>query len=234
MPLLKRISTGIPGFDELVKGGFREKSVNLICGPAGSGKSIFALQFLINGLKNSNEKAIYITFEEDKEHVYSNMLNLGWDLKKLEKNGMFTFLQYAPEMVRELISQGESGAFGQAIQDSKSKRLVIDSISSFSLLYEKEYERKRACVELFELIRNWGFTALFTAEDELVSESSISTELDFEADSMIFLYNFKAKGKRKRALEVYKMRGTGHVRSVLGFDIKKKGIIVNPNDVVVF
>jgi len=234
MAAFKRIPSGIPGFDKLVKGGFKEKSVNLVCGPAGSGKSIFAMQFLINGVKNFNEKATYITFEEDKKNVYNNMLNFGWNLKKLEKKGRFTFLQYAPEIVRELIAQGESGSFGQAIQNRDNKRLVIDSISSFSLLYEKEYERRRACVELFELVRNWGFTALLTAEDELVTDSTISTELDFEADSMIFLYNFKAKEKRKRAMEVYKMRGTNHAKSVYGFNIKKKGIVVNPKDVVVF
>lgn len=216
----------------MVKGGFKEKSINLVCGPAGTGKSTFAIQFLVNGIIGFNENCVYITFEEERNQIISNMLQFGWDLEELEKSGKFVLLQYAPEMVKELVAEG-GGVLDETIEKVKGKRIVIDSISSFSLLYQNEYERKQACLKLFELIRRWGYTAVFTAEDELVHmENAISTELEFEADSMVFLYNAKTKGKRKRAIEVVKMRGTKHVRKVLGFDITEKGIVINPNDVV--
>ncbi|MAG07960.1 hypothetical protein CMO89_00650 [Candidatus Woesearchaeota archaeon] len=230
--MIKRVPTGIPGFDKMVKGGFKEKSINLVCGPAGTGKSTFAIQFLVNGIIGFNENCVYITFEEERNQIISNMLQFGWDLEELEKSGKFVLLQYAPEMVKELVAEG-GGVLDETIEKVKGKRIVIDSISSFSLLYQNEYERKQACLKLFELIRRWGYTAVFTAEDELVHmENAISTELEFEADSMVFLYNAKTKGKRKRAIEVVKMRGTKHVRKVLGFDITEKGIVINPNDVV--
>ena len=85
---IKRISTGISGLDPLIQGGFKRNSVNLVAGGAGTGKSIFAMQFIIEGLKK-NEPGIYITFEEKKEKVYEDMLEFGWDLEKYEKSEKF-------------------------------------------------------------------------------------------------------------------------------------------------
>ena len=87
----KRVSTGVPNFDRLIGKGFEKNSANLLVGGSGSGKTIFATQFLIDGVKKG-EKCLYVTFEEKKEQFYSNMKNFGWDLEEYEKKGMFTFL----------------------------------------------------------------------------------------------------------------------------------------------
>src|SRR3989344_5577548 len=85
-----RISTGIKKLDSLIQGGYKRYSINLIEGGPGSGKTILATHFLMDGLKKK-EKCMYITFELGREKYYSDMKTLGWDLESYEKSGLFTF-----------------------------------------------------------------------------------------------------------------------------------------------
>lgn len=231
---VKRIPMGIPAFDGMIEGGFQEKSINLVTGGAGSGKTIFAIQFLVNGALKYGEPGIFLTFEEEKEQIFRNMIRFGWDLRDLERKGKLIVLRYSPEQVRDLLAKG-GGAIGETIAKIGAKRIAIDSVKSFGLLYENELTKKEASFTLFTLIKKWGCTALFTSEDEsLTVEESISTELEFEVDSLILFYNLRKKGKRKRAFEILKMRGTNHTTGVYALDITHKGIKVNPKELVVF
>lgn len=228
---LERIKTGIPGFDGLVEGGFKKNSVNLVAGAAGTGKTIFAMQFLIEGIKN-NEPGIYITFEEKKEKMYEDMLGFGWDLAKFEKQGKFVFLEYTPEQVKKILTEG-GGTIEAVIEKLKAKRLVIDSITSFVLLYQDELTRKEASLALFELIADWNCTAVLAAQDTTVSDVTISAALEFEVDSIILLYHVKKKGVRKRGLEILKMRGTKIPEKTFPLNISNKGISINPKGLLV-
>jgi len=78
---LPRVATGISGFDKMIEGGFKAGTINLASGATGSGKSILALEFLLQGIKKG-ENVLYITFEEKKKEFYSNMKKFGWDLAK--------------------------------------------------------------------------------------------------------------------------------------------------------
>src|SRR3989338_3618772 len=102
----ERIPIDIPGFDPLIQCGFKLGSINLVAGPAGSGKTIFAIQFLVDGIIRFKEPGIYITFEERKDKLYEDMLSFGWDLAKYEKSGMFVFLEYTPEQVKKVLVEG--------------------------------------------------------------------------------------------------------------------------------
>ena len=90
-PVEDRIPTGIPNFDRLIEGGFEKASTNLVVGGPGSGKTIFATEFLVNGI-HCGENCLYVTFEERKEEFYHNMLRFGWNLEEYEKKSLFTFL----------------------------------------------------------------------------------------------------------------------------------------------
>ena len=231
---LERIPTGIPNLDKLVEGGFIKKSTNLVSGDAGSGKTIFAIQFLIQGITKSNEPGIYITFEEKKEEFYQTMLSCGWDLEKLEKQGKFIFLEYTPEQVKNVLLEG-GGMIETAISKIKAKRLVIDSISSFALLYTDELKKQQAALNLFDLISKWGCTALLTAQGKPGGKNNgISTSLEFEVDSIILLYHRKKQGIRKRAIEILKMRGTKIPEKTFELAINNKGIFINPRKTVSF
>src|SRR3990167_2114202 len=102
---LKKVQTYIPNFDKLIGGGFEKSSANIIVGGAGSGKTIFATQFLVGGMKKG-EKCLYVTFEEHKEQFYENMKGFGWDLESYEKKGLFTFLEYSPIKVKTMLEEG--------------------------------------------------------------------------------------------------------------------------------
>ena len=102
---IKRVPTGVSRLDPLIEGGFENGSTNLLIGSSGTGKSIFATQFLKAGM-DKGEKCLYVTFEERKEEVYANMLEFGWNLEEYEKKGLFTFLEYTPEKVKVMLEEG--------------------------------------------------------------------------------------------------------------------------------
>ena len=222
--MIKRISSGVAGFDKLVQGGFKEKSINLLVGGPGSGKTIFAIMFLIEGLKKG-ESGFYITFEEKKEKLYEDMKSFGWDMEKYEKTGKFAYLEYTPEQVKKLLIEG-GGTVDSIVTKIKAKRLVIDSITSFSLLYKEELAKKEAALALFELITKWGCTAVLTSHDTSLSGVEISTALEFEVDSIIILYHKKVQGVRLRGLEILKMRGTKTPNLTYGLKIDNKGLSI--------
>src|SRR3989344_2175816 len=219
----KRIPTGIAGFDKLISRGFEEGSINLLVGGEGSGKTIFAMQFLIEGVKRG-ENILYITFEESKEEFFENMSKFGWDIGKLERDGKFTFLEYSPEKIKMMLDEG-GGAIESIIYTKKIKRMIIDSISSFSLLFREEQEKRHAILALFNIIKKWDCTTLLTLQkDPSERDEENDSSVEYHSDSLILLYFVKIKDERERFIEVVKMRGTKHSTGTYRFDIGKKGI----------
>ncbi len=219
---IARIPSGIKGFDKLIEGGIEKDSINLVVGDSGSGKSIFSMQFLVEGLKRG-EKCLFVTFEEKKKEVYEDMARFGWDLEKYEKEGKFFFLEYNPEKVKMMIEEG-GGEIESLVLKQKISRLVIDSITSFSLLFEDELEKREAALTLFDLIKRWGITTILTLQENPIERKSGSSPIEFEADSIILLYFIKKGNKRERFIEIYKMRGTDHSTETHKMEITEKGI----------
>lgn len=227
-----RLHSGIPNLDRLMEGGFQKNSTNMIVGGAGSGKSIFATQFLIEGLKKG-EKCLYVTFEEKKKGFYKNMLEFGWDLEAYEKKGLFIFLEYTPVKVRTMLEEG-GGSIETIVLSKKIIRIIIDSITSFALLFEDELQRREAALGLFNMIRKWSCTSLLTLEEEPLETGTVSKSLEFESDSIIILYFIREKEQRKRYLEILKMRGTEHSRKIYNFSIGKNGIVIGKEEMKSF
>lgn len=230
---LSRVTTGIGALDKLLQGGFVKNSINLVAGGAGTGKTIFAIQYLIEGIVKFNEPGIYITFEEKKKKTYEDMLEFGWDLAKLEKEGKFVYLEYTPEQVKKVLVEG-GGVIEVIIEKMEAKRLVIDSISSFALLYQDELTKKEAALALFELIDKWDCTAFMTSQDTSQQEGTITAALEFEVDGIILMYHVKRKGQRTRAIEILKMRGTKIPEKTFPLNITNKGIVVNQKSTATF
>lgn len=221
-----RVQTGIPHFDSLIGGGFEKDSTNLLVGNSGSGKSIFAVQFLVDGMKKG-EKCLFITFEEKKKQFYENMSVVGFDLEAFEKKGLFTFLEYSPIKVKTMLEEG-GGSVESVILGEKISRIVIDSITSFALLFEDELSKREAALSLFGMIRNWNCTALLTIEDDpLAGRDFTSRTLEFEADSIVVLYFIRRKSERERYVEIIKMRGTKHSSKLYKFSISERGVTVD-------
>lgn len=226
-----RIGTGIPNLDRMIQGGLIKNSVNLVAGGAGTGKSIFAMQFLLDGITKHNQGGVYITFEEKKNKVYQDMLAFGWDLEKYEKQGKFVFLEYTPEQVKNILTEG-GGIVENVIENIKATRIVIDSITSFSLLYEDELTKKEASLALFELIDKWNCTGILTSQDESKDGNTVTIATEFEVDGIIILYHTKKGAVRTRGLEILKMRGTKIPEKTYALEITSKGIVINPKKLV--
>ena len=219
----KKVSSGIPKFDALIEGGFEKNSANVVVGGSGSGKTILATQFLIEGMKQG-EKCLYVTFEEKKEQFYKNMLEFGWNLEEYEKKKLFTFLEYTPVKVKAMLDEG-GGAIETAIIRQGITRIVIDSITSFALLFEKELEKREAALMLFNMISEWHCTSLLTLEeDPLNTKETPSKTIEFESDSIILIYFTQQKGERKRYIEILKMRGVKHSKNIYEFEIGSHGV----------
>ena len=226
-----RAPTGIPGLDEVIEGGLKKDSVTLIGGCAGSGKSIFAIQFIINGILSFNEPGVYITFEEDKDEFYGDCLRFGWDLAELERQGKFAFIRYTPEQVGKVLKTG-GGVIRDIVDKIKAKRMVIDSISAFTLLHKNELEKREACLDLFKILRKWRCTTLVVGQYSAAEEKHESIAVEFEVDGIIWLYNIKKEDIRTRAVEVFKMRGTKHSAKIFPFEITDSGITIYPEQSV--
>ena len=119
--IIGRVPTGIKGLDEAMSGGFVKDSINLIAGGPGSGKSIFALQYLIKGILDYKENGVYLTFEETRDKLVRYMENFGWDLEKLEKENKLRVIEISPKDVKKAVY-------------SKPPGLVMRAISSKTLL----------------------------------------------------------------------------------------------------
>jgi circadian clock protein KaiC len=228
----EKIATGIRGLDQLTGGGFEKNSAVLVAGSGGSGKSIFGTQFLMEGIKNHNETGIYISFEEVKDRFFKHMLVFGWDLKQVEEQGRFIFLKYSPERIAKIVKE-RSKEIENSIKEVEAKRIVIDSLSAYTSLFETESEKRKMLVALFDMIKEWDCTTVVVAEEDQSPNKPFSSVMGFMADAIVLMYNEREpKGLRFRAVEVYKMRGTKHESKICSMKITEHGIDVYPDAVV--
>ncbi|MEK6852468.1 MAG: ATPase domain-containing protein [Nanoarchaeota archaeon] len=217
-----RVSTGIFGLDGKIEGGFERGSISLVAGSPGTGKSTFAIQFLIDGL-SKGENVLYITFEESQEKIFKHMERFGWDLRRFEKEGKFSFLNYTPERVEKFIAEG-GGDIEFYLEKRNIHRVVIDSITYFLLMSKDEYQSRKALLELISMLKRVKCSTLMTLER--VPKDYKYAYAEFVADNLIFLYNKRTNGVKTRMLEVFKMRGTKHPSKLFRIKITDKGIKV--------
>ena len=224
----KRVPTGIEGFDQLIEGGLIEKSITLLTGGPGSGKSIFAMQYLINGIDQHNENGIYISFEEEPETLLTDMQRFNWNVEDKIKNNKLAILYYSPEQVDRVISIG-GGPVREVIESLGAKRIVIDSVSAFTLLYKTENDQRRALIQLFKALKKWDCTSILISEQTLTPSNHISTVEEYQAEGVVFIYHTKSGDIRERSIEVFKMRATNHSAKIFPLKISGEGITVYPD-----
>lgn len=226
-----RAHIGIPGLDDVMEGGFRRNTVNLVGGGAGSGKSIFCMQFLVEGIRQHNENGVYISFEENEESILKDFSRFNWNLENLIREKKLVILYYSPEQVEKVLKTG-GGTVRDVIESIGAKRLVLDSLTAYTLLHTTELEKRKAVLRIVEGIEKWGITALMTSEQEPDPDKHHSTVVEFEVDGVVLLYNVRKGDIRERSLEVFKMRGTQHSAKIYPMKINDDGIVVFPEESV--
>ncbi|MFA6268818.1 MAG: ATPase domain-containing protein [archaeon] len=229
-----RVRTGITGFDELIGGGFERESIVLAVGASGTGKTILSMQFLYKGITEYDEPGVLISFEEERESLFKHALQFGWDFAKLEKEDKFRLLVFKPHQITKILEEG-GGQVRDALAEIGAKRVVVDSITAYGLLFRDEYKRREKILEFFNLLRKWGITAMIVCEDSPKVIETIEGSIGFISDAVISMYyeQDQEKGIRIHSLEVLKMRGTKHTNKVCAINFEKDGITVYP-DVEVF
>ena len=208
--LSAKVKSGIPGLDELTGGGFNRSSICSVIGPTGSGRTTFALQFLVNGIEEG-ENVLLISFDQQKGNFFANALPFGWDLPELEQQKKFVFIEYPHNELEHFIEQ--EGAIRDLIDSLDIKRVAIDSITPFAVLFPESDERMRNLMKLVQALRKWNVTIMVTAED-ISANSSVprsSSGIESFSDGLIHLtFERTADGRRVRAIEVVKLRGCAH------------------------
>jgi circadian clock protein KaiC len=225
--MVERQSTGVLELDDLIEGGYRRGSIVMVEGVAGSGKSTLAVHFCTAGAKKS-ETCLYLSIEEEKESFFENMSRYGFELEKQEADGNLIFHQLTSNKLKDFIEKGTIGVEDILVQ-KKVSRIVIDSISAFTLLYESEAHQRTAVQRLFEKLRIWNLTTLIVAED---SQDYRSFGLPYLVDGVLKLSYKKTGRDRTRTVEVLKMRGTKHRSSETVYRIEDAGITLYPGETV--
>jgi circadian clock protein KaiC len=224
---IDRIKSGIRGLDDIIGGGFVKNSAILVRGDTGTAKTLFSLNFLYNGAKRYNEPGIFITLSETEESImrYGNMFK--WDMDQLVDKNMLSVLHLAPHDLSHMVGVG-GGSFTDTIESIGAKRLVIDSLTAYKLIFENEYKSITSLHSLFELMRNNKVTSLVTSEFPVTPESNTRERLGYMADTIINLYSVRDRTRKYRALEVFKMRHTNHDNKINRFSIDNNGMKIHP------
>jgi len=230
---MERVATGIKGFDNLIEGGFPKGSAILLSGTPATGKTIFALQYLINGAKDFNENSLYITFEEKRNNLKTQAKQFGWNLDELEKKNKLIIKQISPNE----ISKNTIKEIIEMAKECDIKRIAIDSLSTLSINTPSTYmnvnEMNEYTIKRFiysfvdELKQSDGITSILISQslnDEDLSRDDVS---EFICDGIIHLTFESMGGQFSRSLLVRKMRRTKNDEDIHPLEIGKSGIVVH-------
>ena len=245
-----KIKSGIPGLDALLFGGIPARSMVLLSGSAGTGKTIFSLQFLVGGAK-LKERGVYITFEELPDKIYDQGDQLGWDLKGLEKKGLLKVVSISSVNIVDILV-----TVRDLIRDFKPQRMVIDSLTYMSLVAHAlgkivDLEKtsvaevygqmtnvssplesdglavRKMITDFVKILQQRNITALLTSEVQRESVwYSRDTLSEFACDGIFHLKAISIGADLQRTLEIVKMRNTKIKGGIYTYEITDKGVKV--------
>jgi circadian clock protein KaiC len=231
---IEKTATGIPGFDHITDGGLPSGRATLVAGSAGSAKTIFALQFLLEGIARG-ENGVFVTFEETPVDLRRNVLGFGWNVSALEADRKLCFVDASQRPEEERIEAG-SYDFGAlvarieaAVKRMDAKRVSLDSIGAVFAQYNDSGAVRRELHRIGAALKRLDVTAVVTSErnDEYGPISRHGME-EFVTDNVVVVRNVLEDEKRRRTIEVLKLRGTSHQKGEYPFTVNNQGVIVIP------
>jgi len=229
----ERLRSGIEGYDNLLGGGFMPKSTNLIVGCSGSGKTLFTVSFLMNGVKEG-KKCVYITLEEMKEHVIRDCKKVGLDLSTLDPD-LFWAYDLSSLRVNALNTDDELKSDASPLRldnllefielnYSDVELLGLDSVVPIAIAYESDHVFRAELFRFMMSLKKMGITTLFTTEILYSSNDTSRFGMeDFLADSVTVL---RMREEWGRQIKVHKMRGSNHYKNFVDYDISENGVKV--------
>ncbi len=229
---LPKAPTGITGLDDITGGGIPKGRPTLICGEAGSGKTLFSVEFIIRGAMEFNEPGVFMSFEEKAEELTMNVTSLGFDLQQLqaEKKIRIDHVHIERSEIEETGEYDLDGLFirlGYAIDSIGAKRVVLDTIENlFSGLSNPSILRAELR-RLFHWLKEKGVTAIITGEkgDGMLTRQGLE---EYVSDCVILLDHRVCNQISTRRLRIVKYRGSLHGTNEYPFLIDEEGISVLP------
>lgn len=232
---MERLSTGIEGIDSLIEGGIPKGFFVAVTGEPGTGKTIFCMHFIWEGLKN-NQPGIYVTTEESRDSIMRQAEMFGWDFLDpmtkgdliivdglvRNKNDEWTLYKMSVEELVSMIIKAKKRLGYQ------HARLVIDSMSAFWL--DKPAMARKYAYYIKRMLHHWNLTTLATSQYAITTSDAFGFGLEHIADGIIRFRRYIRGGRLHRYIIVEKMRQTAHDLRLWEIDIVNgKGIVVlNP------
>jgi circadian clock protein KaiC len=232
---LDRLPTGIPGLDRIARGGFPVGRNTLVTGIAGAGKTIFAMQFLAEGIRQFGQAGVFVTLGEDTDDIRRNAASLGFDVPEWERAGAWRFVDASPVDDEEVVVGGFdfSGLTTRilaAVDAVQATRVAIDSVSAAFARFADRASVRPALEGLLRDLKGAGVTAVLTAEGSEDELGRLHLRMGEHAtDSIVRLEYRLVAERRRRTLEVVKIRGGAHRTGAHPFTVRpERGIAAVP------
>jgi circadian clock protein KaiC len=219
---VQKLPTGIEGFDDICQGGLPIGRSTLISGTSGTGKTVFSLNFLYNGIRQFDEPGIFVTFEESPLDILRNASSFGWNLQEMVEQDKLFLLDASPD------PEGQE-RINYAIRKYKARRVAIDSITAVFQQYDAVSVVRREIFRLIARLKEIGVTTVMTTEriDEYGPIARYGVE-EFVSDNVVILRNVLEGERRRRTVEILKLRGTTHMKGEFPFTMGSHGISIFP------
>ncbi|CAN7756987.1 AAA family ATPase [Ensifer adhaerens] len=215
------LSSGIPALDALLGGGVELGSSTLILGPAGTGKSTFAFQFVASTIRRGQKAAVFV-FDEELGLLFSRMRAMGIDLETMRESGDL----HIEQLDAAELSPGEfAHRVRERVDSAQAKTVVIDSINGYQASMPEENALILHMHELLQYLNRQGTNTFLTvAQHGLVGDMKSPVDVTYLADTVVLLRYFEAAGKVRRAVSVIKKRTGYHEDTIREFGIGNKGL----------
>lgn len=228
---LKKVPTGIRGFDEITYGGLPLGRTTLLRGGAGCGKTVFAVQALVNAARDRGEPGILVAFEESADQIIANAATLGWDIPALAAKRLF-FLDASLLPEKLLVGHFDLthllNVLQALIQEAGAKHIVFDGIDVLLRFLDNPIAERREVYRLREWLARSGLTAIIT--QKVGGEDGLSLQhfnfMQFMADCVVNLGHQVVNGSGFRNIRVMKYRGSGFLGDEFPVAINEWGIHV--------
>ncbi|HEX9703897.1 MAG TPA: circadian clock protein KaiC [Gemmatimonadales bacterium] len=229
---LAKAPTGIPGLDEITNGGLPRGRPTLVCGGAGCGKTLLAMEFLVRGALEYDEPGVFMSFEETTDDLVENARSLGFDLPRLSarRRLLLDHVHLEPRNVTETGEYDLEGLFirlGHAIDSIRAKRVVLDTIEVLFSELSDRFVVRAELARLFRWLKTKRVTAIVTGERDGDHLTRHGLE-EYVSDCVILLDQRVMEQSATRRLRIIKYRGSAHGGNEMPFLIDDHGVSVLP------
>jgi len=214
-----RVETGIHRLDNMMEGGIPRGNVVLVSGEYGTGKTTLSLHFVGDGVEDYGEFGVFVTFEEGRDSILRTGEDFGLSLKRWEKSGSLKILEVFQDSYKDLDDAGDAVVDDilEAVEGMDADRVVVDGLAELRNFFETKRGLVSSLSKLRRELRSRGCTSIVTSP------------LDFDIENLVdgvIVLHYDGEIEKERFIEVRKMRGTSHSKSLYPFEIRDEGIFI--------